>query len=131
MIISADADPLAIAWMSVCKVESAKRITEVVKFSEDLTSIIGSIPAKAVIVFDLDASSIDTDLAATILSKTFVIKDLVSILTFEFVSVYSFSISSVIALKKSWVVSVVVFMLLVMFCRAKARTVSWLPFSYK
>ena len=85
--------------MSVCKVESANRITEVVKSSEDLTSIIGSIPAKAVIVFDLDVSSIDADLAATILSKTFVIKASVSMLTFVFVSVYSFSISSVIALK--------------------------------
>ena len=62
--------PLAIAWISVCKVETAKRITPVVRSSEDLTSITGSTPARAIVVFALAVSSIVTDFAVMTLSKT-------------------------------------------------------------
>ena len=117
--------------MSVCKVETAKLITEVVKSSEDLTWIIGRIPESTLVALALAVSSMVIDLAAITLSRALITKASVSISTLVSVSVYSFSISSVIALKKSWVVSVVVLRLLVMFCSAKARTVSWLPFSYK
>ena len=56
-------------------------------------------PVKAVTVLDLAASSIVTDLVVMTLSKTLVTKTSVSISTLVLVSVYSFSISSVIALK--------------------------------
>ena len=69
----------------------------------------GRTPARALVVFVLAASSMLTDFAAITLSKTLVIKASVSISTFVSFSVYYFSISSVIALKKSWVVSVVEF----------------------
>ena len=91
--------PLAIAWISVCRVDTAKRITPVVKSSEDLTSMTGRTLARALVVFAFAVSSIVTDLAAMTLSSTFVTKASVSISTFVSVSVYSFSISSVIALK--------------------------------
>ena len=86
-------------WMSVCKVDIAKRITAVVKSSSDLTSITGMTPARAITALVFAASSMVTDLAAITLSKTLVTKASVSIFTLVWVSVYSFSISSVIALK--------------------------------
>ena len=70
-----------------------------VKLSEDLTSITGSTLASALEVFALAVSSMVTLLAVMTLSKTFVTKASVSISTLVVVSVYSFSISSVIALK--------------------------------
>ena len=91
--------PLAIAWISVCRVETAKRITDVVRSSEDLTWMIGNIPERTLVVLALAVSSIVTDLASITLSKALVIKASVSIFTLVSVSVYSFSISSVIALK--------------------------------
>jgi hypothetical protein len=90
--------PLAIAWISVCKVETAKRITDVVRSSEDLTSITGITPDSALVVLALASSVIVNIFAATTLSKALVIKASVSISTLAVVSVYSFSISSVIAL---------------------------------
>ena len=56
-------------------------------------------PVRAFIVFDLCVSSIVIDLATMIFSKTLVTKASVSMSTLVSVSVYSFSISSVIALK--------------------------------
>ena len=91
--------PLAIAWISVCRVETAKRITDVVRSSDDLTSITGITPDSALLVFDLAVSSIVTDFAAITLSRALVTKASVSISTLVSVSIYSFSISSVIALK--------------------------------
>ena len=91
--------PLAIAWISVCRVETAKRITDVVRSSDDLTSITGITPDSALMVFDLAVSSIVTDFAAITLSRALVTKASVSISTLVSVSEYSFSISSVIALK--------------------------------
>ena len=70
-----------------------------VRSSEDLTSIIGSTPANALVVLVFDVSSIVTDFAAMTLSRALVTKVSVSISTLLAVSVYSFSISSVIALK--------------------------------
>ena len=61
--------------------------------------MIGMTPASAFTVLDLAVSSMVTDLAATILSKTLVTNASVSMSTLVSVSVYSFSISSVIALK--------------------------------
>ena len=58
-------------------------------------------PVKAVTVLDLAVSSMVTDLAVMTLSKTLVTKASVSMSTLVVVSVYSFSISSLIALKKS------------------------------
>ena len=55
--------------------------------------------ARALMVFALAVSSIVTDFAAITLSSVFVINACVSISTLVSVSVYSFSISSVIALK--------------------------------
>ena len=74
-------------------------MTAVVKSSEDLTSITGITPAKALVVFALAVSSIANALAAMTLSRALVIKVSVSMSTLVSVSVYSFSISSVIALK--------------------------------
>ena len=85
--------------MSVCRVETANLITEVVKSFEDLTSITGKTLARALVVFALAVSSIVTDFAAMTFSTALVTKASVSISTFVSVSVYSFSISSVIALK--------------------------------
>ena len=99
MTVSAVAVPLAIAWMSVCMVDTAKRITEVVKLSEDLTCMIGNIPESTLVTFSLAVSSIVTDFAAITLSRALVTKASVSISTLVSLSVYSFSISSVIALK--------------------------------
>ena len=61
--------------------------------------MIGSIPEITLVTFSLAVSSIVTDFAAITLSSALVIKASVSISTFVSVSVYSFSISSVIALK--------------------------------
>ena len=91
--------PLAIARISVCRVDSAKRITAVVRSSDDLTSITGRTPARAFAAFALAVSAMVTDFAVIILSKALVTKASVSISTFVSVWVYSFSISSVIALK--------------------------------
>ena len=55
--------------------------------------------ARALVVFALAVSSIVTDFAAITLSRALVIKVSVSMSTLVSVSVYSFSISSVIALK--------------------------------
>ena len=85
--------------MSVCRVETAKRITDVVRSSEDLTSITGMTPDRALVVLALASSVIVTVFASTILSRVLVMNSSVSISTFVSVSVYSFSISSVIALK--------------------------------
>ena len=71
----------------------------VVKSSEDLTSITGMTPARAFVVLVFAISSIVTLLAVMTLSKTLVTKASVSMSTLVSVSVYSFSISSVIALK--------------------------------
>ena len=85
--------------MSVCKVDIAKRMIAVVRSSSDLTCITGSMPVKTVTVSDLAASSMVTDLVVITLSKTLLTKASVSMSTLVSVSVYSFSISSVIALK--------------------------------
>ena len=85
--------------MSVCKVETAKRITDVVRLSDVLTSITGITPDKALVVLAFASSVIVTVFALTILSNTLVTKASVSISTLVVVSIYSFSISSVIALK--------------------------------
>ena len=61
--------------------------------------MIGNIPERTLVVLALAVSSIVTDLASITLSKALVIKASVSIFTLVSVSVYSFSISSVIALK--------------------------------
>ena len=74
-------------------------MTAVVKLSSDLTCITGNMPVKAVTVLDLAASSMVIDLAVITLSKTLVTKASVSMFTLVSVSVYSFSNSSVIALK--------------------------------
>ena len=87
------------ACISVCRVETAKRMTDVVRSSEDLTSIIGITLASALEVLASAVASIVTDFASTILSRALVMNSSVSISTLEVVSVYSFSISSVIALK--------------------------------
>ena len=97
-MVSAGAVPLAIACISVCKVETAKRMTDVVRSSDDLTSITGMTPDKALVVLAFASSVIVTVFAATILSRVLVMNSSVSISTLEVVSVYSFSISSVIAL---------------------------------
>ena len=60
--------------MSVCRVDTAKRITAVVKLSEDLTSITGKIPARALVVFALAVSSIVTDLVSITLFSALVTK---------------------------------------------------------
>ena len=91
--------PLAIALMSVCKVETAKRITDVVKSLEDFTSITGMTPERALAVLALASSVMVRVLAATMLSKALVMNASVSMSTLAEVSVYSFSTSSVIALK--------------------------------
>ena len=85
--------------MSVCRVETANLITEVVKSLLDLTSITGRTLASAFEVFSLAVSSMVNDFAAMTLSSALVTKACVSISTLVSVSVYSFSISSVIALK--------------------------------
>ena len=59
----------------------------------------GRMLARALVVFTLAVSSIVTDFAAITFSKALVTKVSVSMSTFVSVSVYSFSISSVIALK--------------------------------
>ena len=85
--------------MSVCSVETAKRIKAVVVSSFSLTWITGKTLARALVVLDLAVSSMVIDFAAITLSSALVTKASVSISTFVEVSVYSFSISSVIALK--------------------------------
>ena len=55
--------------MSVCRVETANLITEVVKSVEDLTSITGRTLASAFEVFVLAVSSIVTDFDAMTLSS--------------------------------------------------------------
>ena len=77
----------------------AKRIIPVVKSSEDFTWIIGKIPESALATFPLAVSSMVTDFSAITLSRALVTKASVSISTLLEVSVYFFSISSVIALK--------------------------------
>ena len=61
--------------------------------------MIGITPASALAVFAFAASSIVTDFAVITFSSALVTKASVSISTLVSVSVYSFSISSVIALK--------------------------------
>ena len=61
--------------------------------------MIGNIPERTFVVLALAVSPIVTDLASITLSITLAINSSVSILTLVSVSVYSFSISSVIALK--------------------------------
>ena len=87
------------AWISVCKVETAKRITPVVKLSDDFTSITGRTLARAFVVFALAVSSIINDFAEMTLSRALMTKASVSMSTLVLVSVYSFSISLVMALK--------------------------------
>ena len=91
--------PFAIALISVWRVETAKRITEVVRSLVNLTSITGITPERALIVFDFASSAIDSVFEAITLSKALVIKISVSISTLVVVSINSFSNSSVIALK--------------------------------
>ena len=79
--------------------DTANLITEVVKSLEDLTSITGKTLASAFEVLAFAVLSIVADFAAITLSRAFITKDSVSISTLVEVSVYSFSISSVIALK--------------------------------
>ena len=83
--------PLAIAWMSVCSVETAKRIKAVVVSSFSLTWITGKTLARALVVLDLAVSSMVIDFAAMTLSSALVTKASVSISTLVSVSVYFLS----------------------------------------
>ena len=118
-------------WISVWNVDIPKRITEVVNVSVDLICITGITPDNAFMVLDFVSASKERFFSWIMFSVTLVTNASVSISTFVEVSVYSFSISSAIASKWSWVVSVVEFKSLVIFCKAKANTVNWFPFSYK
>ena len=74
-------------------------MTDVVRSLEDFTSIIGMTPERALVVLALASSGNVNVFAAITLSKALVIKASVSMSTLVVVSVNSFSISSVIALK--------------------------------
>ena len=74
-------------------------MTAVVRSLEDLTSIIGMTPERALVVLALASSVIVNVFAAITLSKVLVIKVSVSMSTLEAVSLNSVSISSVMALK--------------------------------
>ena len=87
------------AFMSVWKVDAAKRITAVVKSFDDLTSITGITEASAAEVFVLASSVTVSVFAVIILSRTLVIKAWVSISTFAEDEANSVSTSSEIALK--------------------------------
>ena len=74
-------------------------MTAVVKSSEDLTWMIGSIPEIILVTFSVAVSSMVTDFAAITLSSALVTKASVSMSTLVSVWLYSFCISSVMALK--------------------------------
>ena len=97
--ISSETEPSAIVKISVWSVVVAKLKIEFVKSWEDLTSITGINPDKAVTVLFLFSSSSETPFEFVMLFRTFSTKLDVSISTFWEVVAYSKSISSAIDLK--------------------------------
>ena len=91
--------PLAMALISVCNVETANRITAVVRSSVDLISITGSTEDNVLMMLVFTLSVMVRLLPRITLFSTLVIKVLVSISILVEVSVYSVSSSSAMALK--------------------------------
>ena len=98
-MVACDAVSLAMDFKSSWKVESANLMTDVVKSSEDLTSITGNKPEIAWEVFDLTVSEISKLFAVITLFRTLETKSSVSISTFDGSFKYSTSRTSAIDLK--------------------------------